>query len=206
MALEIVKQKGVNVPTLQCLACGDGIYLDDETYANYQGQVTCTECKQQQAVVIQHGALVTASQQRDIYEPIREVLNHEVPSDMLIDLAEAAIDLAQNCFKSCVVMCRRCVQAVLLERGVTDEPLAKMIDAARNANVLDERLYQTATAIGFFGNSGAHPLDPELRKVEQLDASLALQVTKRFLQTLYPLKVVEEPVTETAEADKEGEV
>ena len=182
------------MPTLQCLTCATSIYLDEETYANYQGQVTCTECKGQQAVVIQSGALVTASQQRDIYEPIRDVANHEVPTEILLDLAEAAVDLGVNCFKSCVVMCRRCLQAVLLERGVADDSLAKMIDDARGRDIFDERLYQTARAIGFFGNSGAHPLDPELRKVEQLDASLALQVTKRFLQTIYPLKVEEEGV------------
>lgn len=177
---------GAKVPAIQCLTCGGDIVLEYATYDNYQGQVICPECKGQQAVVIKEGSLVTASQQQDVYEPIRDVVGHAIPQEILVDLAEAAIDLASHCFKSCVVMCRRSTQAVLLDKGVPDEPLAKMIDAARNSGLLDERLYQTARAIGFFGNSGAHPLDPELRKVEQLDATLALQVTKKLLQTIYP--------------------
>ena len=198
------KTRGVSrMPTLQCLACATNIYLEEDTYANYQGQVTCSECKNQQAVVIQGGALVTASQQRDIYEPVRDLVNHEVPPDILLDLLEATVDLGVNCFKSCVVMCRRSVQAVLLERGVADNKLGRMIDDARGTDILDERLYQTAKAIGFFGNSGAHPLDPELRKVEQLDASLALQVTKRFLQSIYPLRA-EEPSAGAAAIGEEG--
>ena len=190
----LARQGGASVPDVQCLSCATVIYLEEKTYKNYQGQVICSECKQQQAVVIQQGSLITASQIRDVYEPIRDILAYDVPQGILVDLAEAAIDLGAICFKSCVVMCRRVVQAALLEQGIADDKLSKMIEDAKNKQLFDESLYQTAKAIGFFGNSGAHPLDQELRKVESLEASLALQVTKRFLQAIYPQK----PTVETA--------
>ena len=182
------------MPDIQCLSCGTGIYLEDTTYANYQGRIICPDCRGHQDVVIQRKQLITANLISDIYEPIRDILAWEIPTDILLDLAEAAIDLGVNAYKSCVVMCRRCVQAVLLDKGIKDDTLENMIDRAKSTELgpghvlLSENLYQTAKAVRFFGNSGAHPLDPVLRAVGKLQAQLGLQVTKEILQWVYPLK------------------
>lgn len=184
------------MPTIQCLHCAQQTYLDDETYANYQGQVTCESCKGQQSVVFQSGALQTATQAADIYGPIRDVLAYDVPPTILADLAEAASDLSGACYKSCVVMCRRVLHAVLLQQGIEDAILAQMIDTALERKLLTERLYATVQAIRFFGNAGAHPRDEDLNAVEQLDATLALQVTKRYLQASFKLKPPPPPVAD----------
>ena len=182
------------VPILQCLSCGGDIFLEETTYANYQGRVVCPDpdCKGYQDVIIQKKALITSSQQPDVYAPIRDILVWDIPLEILGDLAEAALDLGVLAHKSCVVMCRRCVQAVLLDKDITDRKLDDMIDEARNKGVFTEEMYQTAKAVRFFANSGAHPQDPILRKVTPLQATLALQVTKEILQGIYPRKP-EEP-------------
>src|SRR3990167_3363959 len=175
----------LKVPTLQCLSCGETIFLDDTTYVDYQGPVVCYACKASQDVLIEKKRLVKANKIADIYAPIRDILNYEVPPDLVLDLAEAASDFGGNGFKSSVVMCRRCLQGALLEQKVKDASLEDMIEAAKGT-VLQERLYLNAKSIQFFGNSGAHPLDPALRRVEQIDAYIVLQLTKAILQSIYP--------------------
>ena len=180
------------MPLLQCLTCGGEIYLDDVTYANYQGRVVCPACRGPQEVIFQKKALVSASLTPDIYAPIRDILAWDIPENILFDLAEATLDLGVRAYKSCVVMCRRCVQAVLLDKNIPDAELAVMIKNANKKKILTDNLFHTATALRFFGNSGAHPLDPELRKVTELQASLSIQVTKEILQDVYPLRPTEE--------------
>lgn len=183
------------VPVLQCLSCGESIYLDDTTYVDYQGPVVCTECRATQDVLIEKKRLVNASKIADLYAPIRDILNYEVPYDLVLDLAEAASDFGNNAFKSSVVMCRRCLQGALLQQSIKDDTLEAMIEAAKG-KVLQERLYLNAKSIQFFGNSGAHPLDPALRKVEQIDAYIVLQLTKTILESIYPKRADAPPASQ----------
>ena len=194
------------VPNIQCLTCGSDIYLDDMTYANYQGRVVCPDCKGSQDVVIQKKALVTSSREPDIYEPIRDILAWDVPTEVLLDLAEATLNLGVSALKSCVVMCRRCVHGLLLLEGITDDPsLARMIDEAQVNNVLTEEIVQTAHAVRFFGITGAHPKDPVLRNVSKLQASIAIEATKEILKSVYPPLKPEQPELESqSEKDNNG--
>ena len=176
------------VPDIQCLSCGTGIYLDDVTYANYQGPVTCPECKQHTNVVIQRKALITANLLAGVYEPVLDILAWNIPADLLQDLGEASVDMTIGSYKSCVVMCRRCVHAILLAHDIEDDPsLQKMIDEAVVKGVFKEELRQTAHAVRFFGVTGAHPKDPLLRNVTKFQASLAIDGTKEIMKGIYPL-------------------
>jgi hypothetical protein len=142
--------------------------------------------------MIQEQQLVTASLIADVYEPIRDILAWEITEDVLLDLAEASVALGANIYKSTVVMCRRCVQSVLLDGEVEDNPNMKaMIDEAVVKKLLTEELGETANSVRFFGVTGAHPKDPALRKVTKLQASLAIEITKEILKHVCP----EKPVT-----------
>ena len=177
------------MPDIICLSCGQTIYLDDATYANFQGPIVCSECKGHQEVVIQKKALVTTSFVPDIFEPIRDIQAWDIDYETLRDLAEAAVDLGVDSFQSCVVMCRRCVQRVFLDAGVTDDPnMTNMIEEAYRNGIITEEHKLTTHSVRFFAVTGAHPKDPMLRKVTKLQASLAVEVTKEILKHVYPLK------------------
>lgn len=193
------------MPELQCLSCGNFIFLDDATYANYQGPVVCVECKGRQEVIFQNQALITSSLVADIYEPIRDLLIWDIPYEPLLDIAEAAVDLGVYTYKSCVVMCRRCVQGVLLDHGVKDDPsMVNMIDEAYQKGILTQELKETANSVRFFAVTGAHPKDPLLRKVTKLQASLAMEVTKEILMHIYPLKPEYEELASQSETGSNG--
>lgn len=177
------------VSNIQCLTCGNDIWLDDATYANYQGRVVCSACRGHQDVVIQRKQLVTASLVGDIYEPIRDILAWDVPIDILMDIAEASLCLGVSALKSCVVMCRRCVQAVLIEKGIDDNPnMRDMIAEAHTKGILSEELMHNANAVRFFAVTGAHPKDPMLRRVTKTQALLSIEVAKDILKGVYLLK------------------
>ena len=117
-----------------------------------------------------------------IYEPIRDVFAWAIPE-------EALLDLGVNAYKSCVITCRRAVQGVLLDHGVNDHPnMMAMIDEAHAKGVLQQEQKETGNAVRFFAVTGAHPKDPLLRRVTELQASLAIGATKDILMNVYPLK------------------
>lgn len=176
------------MPDVICIGCGSTIYLEETTYANYQGEVTCIDCKTPHSILIEKGALRTNSSSPGAYDNILDILAHEVPQDILYDLGEAARDIPVASYKSCVVMCGRALQGSLLDKGLKDQDLDKMIDDARNKGVLTEEHHQQAKAVRFFRNTGAHPKNPALRVVTELQAILALQIAKEILQYIYPLR------------------
>lgn len=176
------------VPNVRCLGCGGDIGLDAATYVNFAGDVACEHCQRIQWVRILNGELQSTEKPR--VSDVADALFHLPPevTGVWEDSFEAEKALHLKLFKSCAVMCRRALQGALLARDIADDKLSKMILAASNQNppILNQRLKQIATAVTFFGNSGAHPLDEELRKVEELDATLGLQVAKEIILALYP--------------------
>ena len=184
------------VPGVQCLTCGSNIWLDAETYVDYNGPLKCSACNGSQTVIISGGTLTSASLQAGVYDTILDVLVWKIPQDILYDLGEAAVDLANLSIRSCVVMCRRVVHTVLLEHDIKDNlSLHDMIEEARGKGILNEQQTRQAQAIRYLGVTGAHPKDEELRSVDLLDAQMTLAMTKRLLQTIYPKKPEQPPPT-----------
>ena len=174
------------VPDVNCLGCGQIIYLEENTYANFQGPITCSECKTQQEVIIAHGGLTGTNALPGTYDQIWDIIGWEVTPDILWDLAEAARDYKVQSYKSSLVMCGRCIQAALLERNVPDQGLEDMIDEAKDLGTITEELQQEAHAVKFFRNTGAHPKNPALRNVTPIQAMMGIEVTKEFSKHLYP--------------------
>ena len=175
---------------VNCLGCGQIIYLDAMTYANYQGPITCAECKVQQEILVTDGGLRGTNALPGTYDQIWDIIGWEVSADIILDLGEAARDYKVQSYKSSLVMCARCMQAALLEHGITDKGLEAMLEEAKNTGVVTEELYQEANAVKFFRNTGAHPKNPALRNVTPIQAMMGIEVTKEFLKYLYPEKQI----------------
>lgn len=174
------------MPDINCLGCGQIVSLDEFTYSNFQGPITCPECKTQQEVIIADGGLTGTNALTGTYDQIWDILGWNVTNEILQDLAEAARDYKVQSHKSSLVMCGRCIQAALLEQGVPDQGLEDMIDEAKKLGKITEELQQEAHAVKFFRNTGAHPKNPALRNVTPIQALLGIEVTKNFLKHLYP--------------------
>jgi hypothetical protein len=174
------------VPNVQCLTCGQNIALEVYSYHNYQGPVICPSCRSSQQVVIAEGMLKAANRALNIFDTVGDIVEIQWPAPVFADLVEAASAFNVNAYKACVVMCRRALQGILLERGVEDGSLANMIAAAKGTPGLPADLYESASAVRVFGNSGAHPRDEALQSVDRMRAMLAMEVVKDIIKRVYP--------------------
>jgi len=101
------------------------------------------------------------------------------------DVREAAITFNVGALQSCVVMCGRALQGILLDKEIKDAKLEKMIEDA-HYSVLGEELYRTAKAVQYFRNTGAHPQNPSLRSVTPMQAALSLHLVVETITRRYP--------------------
>lgn len=174
------------VPNVRCHSCGKDINLDIFTYRNYKGSVTCEHCLNRQNVVISKGDLLESAPTIDPQFVLTK--SQTIPEQVYNDYCEAVIDLGNQSYKSCAVMCRRSLQGALLVKGISDAKLSDMIKAATKTTpiVLPDKFEHSAKAVTFFGNSGAHPQEKEINEVGKEEATQGLIVTRKILIYLFP--------------------
>lgn len=91
--------------------------------------------------------------------PVNESSNliEAVPDGIKQDIEEAERDHFSQSYKSSVIMCRRAMQLGLVDKGISDGPLTRMLDKAKSDGVLNsDRAYAMAQGIKDFGDAGAH--------------------------------------------------
>ena len=185
--------EGSYVPSLVCLACGKRIDLPSPEYDDFTGQTPrCSnpECRATQSIKIQHGKVTYATLEPNLFPILGQLRDHPLPPELRADFAEAAANYLNRSHKSSVVMCRRVVHGMLLDKDIVDKnSIYEMIEDAFSSGVLQEQERRQAHAIRFFGATGAHPKDPSLRRVDELDALLTVRVTRQILQAAYPIAV-----------------
>jgi hypothetical protein len=111
---------------------------------------------------------------------------HEaIPQPIRADFAEARRCLFAEAFKAVVVLCRRVMQAVALNRGASGKTLRDQVDALLTSGQITKSLHDAATEIRHFGNFGAHPQNDDLDDVTREDAKAILALTDDFLLDLF---------------------
>jgi hypothetical protein len=109
----------------------------------------------------------------------------EVPETVRAAYAEAARTLAADCPRASIVMSRRCLEAVVVDKGKTTGTLNERLAALAAANVLHPTLAEWAKEVRLSGNLGAH-FDP-LTSVSRDDAARLLIFVRELLRFLYEL-------------------
>ena len=144
------------------------------------GIIQCTRCLHEMPFSMYHDHI----QQLDIALPgvQSDQLNSLVMPDIKEDLQEAERCNYHQCYKACVTMCRRALQLSLIDKGIEDKPLGKMLEEAKNIpNLLTDETYGLATSIKHFGDIGAHrkePIEPEV-------ARLVIYATVQMLNEIF---------------------
>lgn len=82
---------------------------------------------------------------------------------------------AQSCFETgnfepCVVMCRKCIEAVCAFLGIQTGSLAERLRKARDSGRIEARLYEWADELRLIGNDAAHDLDVRISKQDAVDS------------------------------------
>jgi len=82
---------------------------------------------------------------------------------------------AQSCFETgnfepCVVMCRKCIEAMCVSFGVESGRLVDRLRELRDSGRLETRLFEWADHLRLVGNDGAHDSDGRISKQDAADS------------------------------------
>ena len=91
-------------------------------------------------------------------------------------------DAAQ--YESSVLMCRRTLEAVCKDKGITTGNLNKKLDGLHTLNIIDSKMIQWAHSIRMLGNEAAHDTDIEIQKDDSKDI---VEFTEALLFYIYEL-------------------
>lgn len=115
---------------------------------------------------------------------------HEsIPENIREDLAEADRCYNADAYRSTVVMLRRAVQSIVLDKisdpNIKKKKLWEQIDALFNEGYITKHLRDTAHEVRHFGNFGAHPTDDELNNTTREDAEMVDRLTHDLIRAIY---------------------
>lgn len=173
-AIIALKKKGgqKEVPYVKCPKCYGGtqhahIEVQCRPEARMKGIIKCRLCQHEWPITIDNGYI----QELSITLPVSQSdkLGSAISPDLIEDVKEAERCHYHQCYKACVTMCRRALQLSLIDKGVKDKPLGKMLeDAHKVKKLLTDDTYTQAKSIKHFGDIGAHreeTIEPEVARL-----------------------------------------
>lgn len=117
-----------------------------------------------------------------IHPPRDRKMSTAVPRPLRLDHEEARRCFRAKCYTASAIMARRIVQGICTQQGYTQRNLFDALKAMRDADVIDDRLYEWADAARDVGNQGAHEYEAS---VSREDAFEVLNFTEALLDYLY---------------------
>lgn len=161
------------VSSLLCRHCKQAVVVVEEEWVGEQ-----SKAKQKSGGIITHRGIH--------WWPLPDAtLSADIPAPIASVFSEASMTLAANCPRASVVMSRRTLEAVTVDKGETTGVLAERLKALGTKGVLHSTLSDWAKEIRLVGNVGAH-FDP-IETVTQDDAQQLLSFTRELLRYLYEL-------------------
>lgn len=97
------------------------------------------------------------------------------PIPGLPESVRRTFDSAQSCFETgnfepCVVMCRKCLEALCAFQGLRKGSLVDRLRSLRDSGRIEARLYDWADELRLVGNDAAHDLDIRISKDDAVDS------------------------------------
>jgi hypothetical protein len=116
----------------------------------------CVSCQRQVFVQVssENNALV------DYYPRLMRTVDASVPDTVSGPLVEAQKCFDVGAYNACATMCRRAVQAAVVERGGKGETLFKQIDDLAQQRLITPALQEWAHEVRIIGKVGAHADEP----------------------------------------------
>jgi hypothetical protein len=155
---------GINVELFKCLNCGNPI-LTNEDYLEIEGEYF--------------------PQNKFVLFPEKEsAFVAKAPKSIINSYREAEKCYKANAYEASVIMCRKGIDAICVEKG---EIKGKLLDKLRNLkdkDLLEVTFFNWANRLREFGNIGAHSHDSEITKEDARDC---LDFFEALIMYLYHL-------------------
>jgi len=105
-----------------------------------------------------------------VYPQERRIPLESVPGSAARPYLTALQSYRVRLYEPCVIMCRKCVEAVCSERGASKGSLAQRLRRLQQEGVIDQRLFEWADGLRMVGNDAAHDLDAGITKADARDS------------------------------------
>jgi hypothetical protein len=119
-----------------------------------------------------------------LYPTNRKVSMDGMPKSTARAYAAAARSYQVGLYEPCIIMCRKCIEALCQELGVTKGNLKERLMSLRSNGQIDQKLLIWADELRLIGNDAAHDLDII---IEQVDAQDALEFVEAILMYTFSL-------------------
>jgi Domain of unknown function (DUF4145) len=119
-----------------------------------------------------------------LYPTDRNISTDGMPETASRAYAAAARSYQVGLYEPCVIMCRKCIEALCQELGATKGNLKERLDNLRKSGHIDQKLATWADELRLIGNDAAHDLDIV---IEQVDAQNALEFVEAILMYAFSL-------------------
>lgn len=93
-----------------------------------------------------------------------------VPDTVRRAQQDAVRSYAAGLYEPCVIMCRKCIEAMCYELGETKGSLHKRLQVLRDQQKIDSKLIIWLDGLRAIGNDAAHDLDAQIDKSDALDS------------------------------------
>ena len=105
-----------------------------------------------------------------LYPSSRKIDAATLPQSVAKAYSSATGSFNVGLYEPCVIMCRKCVEALCHENGITTGNLKNRIDRLRSEGHIDQKLYTWATSLRLAGNDAAHDITVNITKDDASDS------------------------------------
>lgn len=121
---------------------------------------------------------------RVLYPCDRNISMDGMPETVSRAYAAAARSYKVGLYEPCVIMCRKCIEALCQELGAKKGNLKERLGKLQKNGQIDQKLLTWADELRLIGNDAAHDLDIV---IEQVDALNALEFVEAILMYAFSL-------------------
>lgn len=106
---------------------------------------------------------------RVLYPADRRTLDSSVPGAIASSFQEALTCLQAGAHTAAAIMCRRTMEGICANHGVTKGPLQKRLEKLRDDGAIESRLFDWSEALRVAGNEAAHDVNDTISREDAQD-------------------------------------
>ena len=168
---------------MTCPHCGVlSQFVDKATFAHANTELCISQCVSCVRPVFTARSTETRALV-DYYPRLVRTPDASVPVAVSAAFVESQKCFDVGAYNACATMCRRAVQAAVVERGGQGDTLFKQIDDLAQQQLITPALREWAHEVRIIGKGGAHADEPD--ELSDKDAADGLAFTEELLNRLY---------------------
>ncbi len=137
--------------------------------------VVCGRCESVSLVESKHSEVPEGFSvpqgERILYPTNQRISTDELPASIVSPYLDAARSFQVGLYEPCVIMCRKCLEALCHElNGNLKRSLKQSLEVLHKSGQIDQKLLAWADELRLIGNDAAHDLDVRIEKSDARDA------------------------------------